>query len=111
MPTCKCGETVSDWRGARGHVKFTDGKVSGVDHGPKQEVPDDYRSLFDEDAEPETPDEPDDVDDDEDATDDEVRESTPDEKPDNEQSTANEQSTIKKILTTPINELLGGGKS
>lgn len=44
MLQCKCGDTVQDWRGARGHVQFTGGGV----HGEKMELPDDYKSLFSE---------------------------------------------------------------
>lgn len=39
---CDCGDTLADWRGARGHVQFT----AGDGHGAKQEVPDGWKSMF-----------------------------------------------------------------
>lgn len=63
MPTCKCGRELDDARGAYGHVKHTGGEREGVDHGPKGEAPDDWRSFYDDLDEPDEP-EPDDADDD-----------------------------------------------
>lgn len=59
---CECGETIEDWRGARGHVKFS----GGGPHGEKHELPDNYKELFTEidddgsDVEDDSDDDPDD---------------------------------------------------
>lgn len=48
---CRCGKTLDDKRGAKGHVKFS----SGGPHGEKMELPDDWESLFDDEAETDEP--------------------------------------------------------
>lgn len=44
MLKCKCGDTLEDWRGARGHVQFT----GDDEHGDKMTLPDDWKDLFTE---------------------------------------------------------------
>jgi len=106
MPTCTCGKTVDDWRGARGHVQFTDDEQHGGD-----DVPDDWRQLFDEDDEA---DEQPEADEDEQepaadgATDEEVAEAVEATESDSGQSEASEsKGRIRQVLTTPLDELLG----
>lgn len=106
MPTCKCGKTVDDMRGARGHVQFT----AGDGHGEKQEVPEGWRDLFEatddeveeavEQAEAEADDEGGQQDAGEAAAD-----------PDDREDSAEKESTggrLTAYLTTPLDELLGG---
>lgn len=106
MPTCECGKTVEDWRGARGHVQFT----AGEGHGEKGEVPDGWRGLFDEDeADAEEADEGEQQADPDGATDEEVREAVEEAEADSGQSDGSDDGRLKRWLTTPLNELLGGG--
>ena len=106
MPTCKCGKEVDDWRGARGHVQFT----SGDGHGDHGETPDGWRAdLFgdepDEDDEGGQQDVHDADTDEADPTPDEGQES------DSGQSDGSEEKgRIHRLLTTPVNELIGGGE-
>ena len=49
----KCGDEIASDNGRYGHFRFTD----GGGHGPKGEVPDDYKELFSEiESEGEDPD-------------------------------------------------------
>ena len=110
MPTCTCGKTVDDWRGARGHVQFT----AGGPHGEKGEVPDDWKQLFDE-ADDEADDEQPDEDGQQAAADAGGDESdqSPSEQPerDSGQSEPSEsKGRIRRFLTTPLDELLGHGE-
>lgn len=98
MPQCKCGKTVEDWKGARGHVQWTDDET----HGEKGDVPDDWKGLF---SEPET-----DEDNGQEHGDDEADES-PDEEPerDSGQSDGSDgRRSLREIATTPLDELLLG---
>lgn len=105
MPTCKCGKEVADARGARGHVQFTDGDGHG-DHG---DVPDDWRELFsgldgeaDEDSQDDAS---------SDGDQDEGQESDPTPESNSGQSEASEsKGRIRRVLTTPLDELVGGGE-
>lgn len=105
MPKCKCGKQVEDWRGARGHVQFT----AGDGHGEHGEVPDNWRdNLFDEDA-----DEDDEEGGQQDADDDEGDEADPtptepEESNSGESEPSESKGRIRRILTTPLNELIGG---
>lgn len=101
MPTCKCGKSVEDWRGARGHVQFSSGE-----HGEKGTVPDDWRALFEDDADPEPEPVEQDV---EDAVEQETTDPTPaDPDPVSDESEAPENNgRLRRLLTTPIDELLG----
>ena len=105
MPTCQCGKQVEDWRGARGHVQFT----SGDGHGDHGEVPDGWRDLFDEDA----PDEEGDEDGQQAADDDggsqaDPNPSEPEESNSGQSEPSESKGRIRRILTTPLNELMGG---
>jgi hypothetical protein len=107
MPTCKCGKEVDDWRGARGHVQFT----SGDGHGDHSEVPDNWRAdLFGE-----APDEDDDEGGQQDGDDADEGEAdpTPDEPEESDSGQSDgsqEKGRIWRILTTPLDELIGGSE-
>jgi len=112
VPTCKCGKQVEDWRGARGHVQFTE----GGGHGEKGDVPDDWKDLFSED-EPE-----DDESDDEPASDDGDDEDDPSptksEESDSDQSEPSESNgdsrtfsdRLSTALTDDVRALWGGDR-
>ena len=105
MPTCQCGKTVDDWRGARGHVQFT----AGDGHGPKGEVPDDWKELFDEADDDEEADEREQQPDADDGGDE--ADPDPSEQPerDSGQSEASEsKGRLRKALTDDIRHLWGG---
>jgi hypothetical protein len=111
MPTCTCGKTVDDWRGARGHVQFTEGGP----HGPKGEVPDDWRELFDEGEDEATDEEADEGGQQADAdgaTDEEVREAVEGQESDSGQSEPSESNglsgRLRKALTDDVRHLWGG---
>lgn len=92
MPKCKCGTEVDDWRGARGHVQFTD--EDG--HGPKGEVPGDWKETLFGGESSEA-----DEDDEQDAD----QSPTPTEESDSNQSHGSMDRLIH-YLTTPVDELL-----
>lgn len=103
---CDCGDEVKDWRGARGHVQF-----SGDDlHGEKMSLPDDWKELLDEvDSQGDESDDEDEHDGgDEEATDEEVAEAVRDEESQSDQSDGTEsKGRLRRILSTPLDELLG----
>ena len=107
MPTCTCGKTVDDWRGARGHVQFTDDEQHGGEG-----VPDDWRELFDEDGDEATDEEADEGGQQADADDgEEEADPDPSEQPerDSGQSEASEsKGRLRKALTDDIRHLWGG---
>lgn len=110
MLECDCGKTVEDWRGARGHVQFTDDQP---DHGDQNDVPDGWKDLFSEDE--------DDVDEqdveaDDDGTDDDPTEADTTDAPDEDDdgtATDSGRSTsdrLKTALTDDVRALWGGDR-
>lgn len=99
---CDDGKTYDDYRGARGHVKFT----SGGGHGDSQEVPDGYKSMFteidDDDGDVEEPDA------------DETPESDDTETGGDGSSTRDsggsddESGRLRRLVDTDVRELFGG---
>lgn len=87
-------------RGAKGHVKFMDDEM----HGPVGSVPDNWRSLFEQEQEPPEQEQEDDEDDDRDEPD-----QSPSEKPparERKSEPTQSKGRIHQILTTPIDQLL-----
>jgi hypothetical protein len=105
MPTCTCGKKVADWRGARGHVQFTDDEQHGGEG-----VPDDWKELFDADADDVEEDVDDDLDDDlddpEGASDEDVREAVEEAEADEE--AGDDRGRLRKALTDDVRHLWGG---
>lgn len=112
---CPNAGPFEDYRGARGHAKFTDDDA----HGPEGEVPDDYKSMFEE-----TDEGNEDSDSDsgsEDGETDSGETSKPEEQPtstsssntsdgESTESTGNGESTVSRILNADLLELFGGGR-
>lgn len=103
---CECGKQLDDYRGARGHFQFTEGEVNGTDHGPDGEVPDGYKDLITDDG-----DEDADDGDDEPEPDDEGEASTGGGNRSASGTDDESEGGLKRLLTTPLDELLGGGGS
>jgi hypothetical protein len=99
MPTCKCGKTVDDMRGARGHIQFS----AGEGHGEKGEVPSGWRDMFSEDDGDSQQD-----DDEPGATGDDPT-NEPEQKPDTNESEPSERgSKLWRAVTEDVRALWGG---
>jgi hypothetical protein len=101
---CDCGDTLADWRGARGHVQFS----TGNGHGDKGDVPDGWKDLFSEVDEDGDDDEQDDADD---GPEDEDEDTVGDRLDgDTDESDASDGGRLKRFLYDDVRAIYGGDR-